>query len=839
MQVKTLTQSLMKMVKSEQRQGTNPSTISEPSSENNFTQSFIEIEDIVNGLIFMKDGSIIRILELLPINYFEKRPSQKDYIADSFGRCFKQLPEKGHLKVMNTVTDLGPFIRAIREATKKETDEGFLHRIEDYIEHTKKLQKSTSIRKRFFFIYQYEGNEEKKRSDNWEDIYFSMLQTQYSIIDAFRATENLVIDTGYDSAAIAEILYAYFNPKSIETEGFEKRREKVMEASGYLQNQSQEDVTPPVADYVAPRGIRMGKWDYMIMDGVYHSFFALTDTSYPNKTMAGWTNIIMNELPDCDLDIYYKQLPRDSSLYFLDRTNVISLGLSSNVNASKQGQLVGTANNAKYIRNCMTEGDEDLYEVMMMVTLRANSYKELVFKRSAFIKTMKSKSFYFEPCYLNTQEYFKMAMPLYYVNPTIFSANKRNMTNSSLATLYCLTSYEMFDPRGYCMGINHKYNTLFSFNNFNKGFVPNPHIFLAGMSGIGKTFTELMLTSRMRMTGKRTMFILPLKGHEYKKNVESLGGEFISLRPGGKACINIMEIRPEGAVNEDDMDAEDREDIGPSLLAKKITTLITWVRMNMDDDKLTVDEVGELNVCLTKIYNNYGITEDNNSIWADAAHTQLKPMPIIEDIYNATLKNEKLSRLASIINPWVNGNCSNMNGQTNVDLSNVVLAFDVNEDYIGEEMLPPFMFLAFSTAYELATIDPTEECVLALDEVWKLLAIPACAKQIFKMIKILRAYSTSVITATQDIEDCLNNEYGRSILTLSAMKIFLRVNQEELNALEKSLPLSTSEKELLLKLPIGYGFVSFNADRILVHFEASDMEFDLYDTSHSKKKSPA
>ena len=109
-----------------------------------------------------------------------------------------------------------------------------------------------------------------------------------------------------------------------------------------------------------------------------------------------------------------------------------------------------------------------------------------------------------------------MVQPITYINNGIFRDNSRNMTNSSLAALYPFTSYEMFDPRGCCMGRTVRNTTLFSINNFDATRFPNPHIFIAGTSGSGKTYTELMLTSRMRMHGMRIVYILPLKDMSIK-----------------------------------------------------------------------------------------------------------------------------------------------------------------------------------------------------------------------------------------------------------------------------------------------------------------------------------
>lgn len=829
-----------------------PLKTSENSSDNKdkkpqefFAQNLVDVEDIVAGLIFTKSGSVVKILEVLPLNFTEKDDFTQDMIADAFGYGLKRGPKSAHIKVMRSQSDITPFIRYVREAMRNETDENLMLRVEDYLTHTQHLQERNTRKNRFFYIFEYEGDDKGKKSANWDDIYDAMRQITYSVTTALRSTGNYVIDyalTG-DNISIAEILYSHFNPKTSKKEPFTERQRKVIEATNFINRKEGTNISAPLDDFIAPRGIRFGRWDYVVMDGMYHTYLALSDESFPKVCYAGiFTQSLMEGLDDCDLDIYYKEKPREMSLTLLERTGTISRGVSLNYigDNQKQEKLHSTASNADYIRSRMKDADEELYDVSIILTIRANTLRELREVKKAYLRNKRSDNCSFESCFMKTQEYFNMVTPLMNISQPIFKENARNMTNDGLASLYCFNSFEMFDPAGACMGKTVKEDTLFSLNNFDTNKFPNPHIFIAGTSGAGKTFTELMLTSRMRMHGSRIVYILPLKGHEYKEAVLSLGGEFISLRPGGNNCINIMEIRPEGTARLDGLnDEEIAEELAkmPSLLSKKITSITTWLRLLVgEEDRLTVEEVGELNALLQELYHNFGITEDNNSIWQNQQKGILKRMPIIEDMYNAMLSNELLSRRTPVLKTWVFGNCKNMNQQTNVDMTKKVLAFDINEDYIGEELLPAYMYIAFDAGYDICKEDEYETCVIALDEIWKLLQIPACAKQIDKMIRILRAYGASAITATQDIDKCLENEFGKSILQNSAIKIFLTVTKEEMAILEKSVTFTEENKQNLLNAPKGIGFVTYQSEKVFVRFIASEYEEELYTTDINKKR---
>lgn len=839
--MKTATNPLLLKEKLLQLKKTKISTHSDAScssKEELYSQDLIGIRDIYNGICFLENGSIVNILEIIPLNYSEKPAHEKDRMASLFGYSFKQFPKNGQIKIMSSKADIEPFIRNIRKAMKNETDPKLLERVEDYIAHTRQLQRSNSVRKRFFFIYEYSGDEKGKRSDNLEDIWDSLMQEQVAIINAFRGIGNIVIPMAGNMDLVSDILYKYLNPKSYNSEDFESRVEHVQAARQYYADKK-EDVIPPISDYFASRGVKFGKWNYAIEDGIYTTYMVLKDTSIPTSCTVGWLDNITSKIPNGDVDIFYKQSSLSFNSYVIDRVNVISGGLSmANFgNQDKNEELRSTSDNAKYLKDLIDKNEEDLYEVCIIITLRANSYKELVTQKAGFLKEMRTLHFYFEDCFMKTQLFYKSTLPFAYVEPSIFKSNRRNMTNSSLSTLYCFTSCEMFDPNGLAMGITHKDSTLYAFDNFDSDIFPNPHIFIAGTTGAGKTFTELMLTSRMRMKGIKTYFVLPLKGHEYRDAILSLGGYFYSLRPGSKICINICAIRPEGKINKAKLDSDDYEHYDDvSLLSKKISSLVTWLKILMGDDKMTVGEAGDLNLCLSRMYNRFGITDDNDSIWADASHTKLKKMPILEDVYNEIKEAHVIPRVLDVLKPWVYGSCRNMNGQTNVDFDNDTIAMDINEDIIGEELLPGFMYICFDLFYDLIKENPLEYNVMALDEMWQIFKIPSCASQIFKAIKILRGYGGSVVSATQEIRDCLSNEYGRSILSLSAIKIFLKMTETELNDVTSVVHMSEENKKLLLTMPKGYGFIISNNESVLVKFDASELEEELYTTDVKVKR---
>ena len=143
-----------------------------------------------------------------------------------------------------------------------------------------------------------------------------------------------------------------------------------------------------------------------------------------------------------------------------------------------------------------------------------------------------------------------------------------------------------------------------------------------------------------------------------------------------KIALRIFEILAEAEI--DKAILADAEVTRRSKLQNQITQIITFLQLLLRDDKLSATQESELDSTLSELYSDFGITHDNLSLYD--ANGKIKTMPTIQDLYDRCTKNPKLESIVSILYPFVSpqGNCRNMNGQTNLDLKNRVIAFDVS-----------------------------------------------------------------------------------------------------------------------------------------------------------------
>lgn len=125
----------------------------------------------------------------------------------------------------------------------------------------------------------------------------------------------------------------------------------------------------------------------------------------------------------------------------------------------------------------------------------------------------------------------------------------------------------------------------------------------------------------------KELILAPIKGHEFRRACNAVGGQFIRIAPGSPHCINIMEIRHTIAPEMELIDAMDYVELG-SMLANKIQQLMIFFSLLIPD--MTNEEEQLLDEALIKTYADFGITHDNESVYEDATVTppKMKQMPI-------------------------------------------------------------------------------------------------------------------------------------------------------------------------------------------------------------------
>lgn len=806
-----------------------------------FTQDFIPIKNLEHGIIETTDGRYIKILEIEPINFMLRSEEEQYEIICSFASWLKISPVHLQFKSITRKADSDKHIAMLRKEMATEEGEQCKKLSEGYIRLIKDVGSREALTRRFFLIFRYEELRRNENSD-YGQICSTLLTAEQNARAYFMQCGNNILQPKDPDEATAEILYMFFNRRSCVEEPFHSRVDRIVLDTMAAKNKViGVDPIPHIrmAHFIAPRGIDLTHRNYTIMDGLYYSFLYIKGNGYPNKVRAGWMSSLINAGEGIDVDVFLKRENRSKTIdkvaqrIRLNRTKLKSMQDTS----TDYEELAGSIQAGYFIKQGIANYNEDLFYMSVFVTVSARTYEELMWRKQQMTDMLKSMDMYVSDCSFQQEDALRTVMPFLQISPKLEKKSKRNVLTSGAASTYMFTSFEMSDDTGVLLGINRHNNSLCIVDLFDTKKNKNANLNLLGTSGAGKTFTMQLLALRMRMRGIQCYIIAPIKGHEFRRACNRIGGQFIKIAPGSPHCINIMEIRHTISPEMELIDELDYSEMD-SLLAQKIQQLMIFFSLLIPD--MTNEEEQMLDEALIRTYGKFGITHDNDSVYADrnAVPPKMKTMPILGDLHEELQKNEMTKRIAVIVSRFVTGSAQSFNQQTNVDLSNKYIVLDLSE--LKGKLLPVGMMIALDYVWDKIKSDRTKKKAIMIDEIWQLIGAGSnrmAAEFCLEIFKVIRGFGGAAISATQDLSDFFGLEdgrYGRAIINNSKNKIILNLEPDEAEFVRDTLKLTKTEIRSITRFERGEALICSNNSKVPVIIKASKEEQEMITTDRAE-----
>ena len=806
-----------------------------------FTQDFIPIKNLEHGIIETTDGRYIKILEIEPINFMLRSEEEQYEIICSFASWLKISPVHLQFKSITRKADSDKHIAMLRKETETEESEQCKKLSEGYIRLIKDVGSREALTRRFFLIFRYEELRRNENSD-YGQICSTLLTAEQNARAYFMQCGNNILQPKDPDEATAEILYMFFNRRSCVEEPFHSRVDRIVLDTMAAKNKVIGiDPVPHIrmAHFIAPRGIDLTHRNYIIMDGLYYSFLYIKGNGYPNKVRAGWMSSLINAGEGIDVDVFLRRENRSKTIdkvaqrIRLNRTKLKSMQDTS----TDYEELAGSIQAGYFIKQGIANYNEDLFYMSVFMTVSARTYEELMWRKQQMTDMLKSMDMYVSDCSFQQEDALRTVMPFLQISLKLEKKSKRNVLTSGAASTYMFTSFEMSDDTGVLLGINRHNNSLCIVDLFDTKKNKNANLNLLGTSGAGKTFTMQLLALRMRMRGIQCYIIAPIKGHEFRRACNRIGGQFIKIAPGSPHCINIMEIRHTISPEMELIDELDYSEMD-SLLAQKIQQLMIFFSLLIPD--MTNEEEQMLDEALIRTYGKFGITHDNDSVYEDrnAVPPKMKTMPILGDLHEELQKNEMTKRIAVIVSRFVTGSAQSFNQQTNVDLSNKYIVLDLSE--LKGKLLPVGMMIALDYVWDKIKSDRTKKKAIMIDEIWQLIGAGSnrmAAEFCLEIFKVIRGFGGAAISATQDLSDFFGLEdgrYGRAIINNSKNKIILNLEPDEAEFVRDTLKLTKTEIRSITRFERGEALICSNNSKVPVIIKASKEEQEMITTDRAE-----
>ncbi len=116
------------------------------------TQNFIEIEDIKDDILLMKDYSASIVIEIGAVNFWLLSQEEQASIIYAYGSLLNSLSFPVEILILSKKIDISSYIEYLDNKIKIQQNELIKKRLETYKEFVKNIvKKNTVLEKRFFF----------------------------------------------------------------------------------------------------------------------------------------------------------------------------------------------------------------------------------------------------------------------------------------------------------------------------------------------------------------------------------------------------------------------------------------------------------------------------------------------------------------------------------------------------------------------------------------------------------------------------------------------------------------------------------------------------------------
>ena len=803
------------------------------------TQAYSPIEDVKDGIVLVRNQNgthdYVKIVEVSPINFNLRSAEEQTAIIQQFAGALRVMPVTVQFKVVSTRADPANFVYNIEDYMSKETSPGCIDLQQDQIDLISSVSERQGITRRFYLIFRYEQEPGIKRRPKFAEIKQSLNFTAHSITHTLAACGNEEISEDDSDDYTLSVLYSIFSRNESERVSFDERKYEVEQRYAAASRKYGTRFHIPVNDYIAPQKIDNGiSSDYMIVDDLYYMFCYIPSSAYPTVAVGGWLQTLINIGVGVDVDFWiHKEDPEKirNKLQYRIKWNQVKLRSTEDTSPDHEDLLAAVQGG--YELEAGLRSDDFCY-FGTMLTITAQSYEVLKYRFDAIKKYCIRNGMRLKQCKFQQSDAFISSLPICSYNPNIWSKSRRNILSRQLASAYPFTAFELADKEGILMGMNAGNGSLVFVDIFDNRKYDNANVTILGSTGAGKTYTLLCMALRMRQQQTQVFLIAPLKGMEFEPACRAVNGAFIKIASGSPQNINVMEIRKRDKL--EGTEYEDLEQNKGSLMMQKIEKLHTFFSLLLKD--ISFRERDILDEALVRTYANFGITEDNESLYDPEDHSKYRKMPVLGDL-KAVIDTfgEEAQRLQSVLNRYVTGSAKNFNQPRNVNLSNKFVVIDISS--LSKELLPIGMFIALDYVYDKAKEDRREKKCIFIDECWKLVgrdSTPEAAEFVTEIFKVIRGYGGAAIAATQDLDDVYslaNDGGGKGIISNSKTKILMKTDSSAAKVLAQVNQLTEQETHEISNFERGTCLLIAGKNHVVVKVTASKKEHDLITTSAS------
>ena len=380
---------------------------------------------------------------------------------------------------------------------------------------------------------------------------------------------------------------------------------------------------------------------------------------------------------------------------------------------------------------------------------------------------------------------------------------QRGLTSSGVAIFVPFTTQELYQdsPEALYYGINALSNNIIMVD---RKLLKNPNGLILGTPGSGKSFSAKREISNVFLATDDDIMICDPEG-EYFPLVQRLEGQVIKISPTSKHHINPMDINLNYSDEENPL----------SLKSDFILSLCELIVGGKDGLKPVEKTI--IDRCVRMVYQD--------------SLNDPKPenMPILGDLYDCLRRQEEKEAqfVATALEIYVTGSLNVFNHQTDVDVSNRVVCYDIKE--LGKQLKKIGMLIVQDQVWNRVTInrEASKATRYYIDEFHLLLKEEQTAAYSVEIWKRFRKWGGIPTGITQNVKDLLASREVENIFENSDFIYMLNQAAGDRKILAQQLGISPHQLSYVTHSNAGEGLL-FYGDTIVPFVDNFPKDTELY-----------
>lgn len=568
-------------------------------------------------------------------------------------------------------------------------------------------------------------------------------------------------------------------------------------------------------DYIAPSFIDFQS-KYIQIDDDYYSCL------YLNNLPASLQDEFLVELCDNDFPVtttmYIEPVAQDKGLKIVRRqlTGIEANKIDAEKRAIRSGYSPETIQHsikdahrqAETLYDDMMNKNQKMFFVTITLMVHGSTLDELQENCTILMNKARKYTCQLQTLRMQQEEGYKITWPFGYISSEV--RVDRALTTESTSIFMPFCNQEIFQPGGYFYGLNQISHNMIIIN---RKKMKTPSGFILGSSGSGKSFATKQEILNILLNDNESTVLVIDPENEYGDFCRAFGGSVLKISADSDVYINPMDMDLNYGLDEDDDENLPIKIKKEKAIKKKSDYIMSIVeRMisvggNGDRSTITPQQKTLVDRCVRKTYQEY--------LEHDFDKQYLPTLINLQDELNKET-GEDGKKVAEAVAYYTYGSMNIFAHHTNVVLDNRLIVFNVRD--LGTQLRQIALIIVFDFIWNRMVTNKNKNVRTNAycDEIHVMFDSYYAAENLKQLYKRGRKYGLCITGITQNVEDMLNSQQARGMISNSDFIMMLNQYSDDLKILSKMLNISETQMGFVTGADEGSGLIF--AENVIVPF---------------------